>query len=169
MIFYRDIGVKTQYFHSFIVFFWVTFFSCSFFSSRNWKGRKLSQWQEDSHFCVGLYPEIHPLFCNALRICLGYLRVLVYFMDLKIKLGMLIFTTVRSWSRKSLLLNKHEVQTDWNYDEFLKYHWNLKSFQSIIILWKFLYSSSRTIATLNKRDKVSKASFITSSAMVFAI
>ena len=54
-------------------------------------------------------------------------------------------------------------------DEFLKYHWNFKSFQPIIILWKVLYSSSRTIATLYEGDKVSKASFITSSAMVFAI
>ena len=55
------------------------------------------------------------------------------------------------------------------YDEFLEYHWNLKSFQPIVILWKVLYSSSRTIATLYEGDKVSKASFITSSAMVFAI
>ena len=77
---------------TYIYFFLVTYFNCSFFHREN--GRD-ANFPNDKSIPISvlarLYPEIYPLFCNDLRICLEYPRVLIYFMDLKIKLGILTF------------------------------------------------------------------------------
>ena len=172
MIFYRDTGAKTQYFHIFIVFFWVTFFNCSFFHRETGRDSNFSNdkrthdhisvlaWTQKSiPFSAMLWGSVWDISACLFTLWTWKSSSVCSF-SLQCALGL---------ARVCCSINTKPRLIETTYDEFLEYHWNFKSFQPIIILWKVLYSSSRTIATLYEGDKVSKASFITSSAMVFAI
>ena len=165
MMFYRDTGAKTQYFHIFIVFFWVTFFNCSFFHRESGRASDFSNDKRThDHISVLAWTQKSIPFSAMLWGSVWDISACLF------TLWTWKSSSVCSFSLQCALGHKHEVQTDRNCTRWIS-RVSLK-FKILPVHnnpLKFLYSSSRTISTLYNRDKVSKASFITSSAMVFAI
>ena len=118
MIFYRDTGAKTQYVHTSSLYF-----SESLFYNRSIFHREIGQkkWDENFpndkryHISVLAWTQKSIPFSAMLWGCVWDISACLFTLwTWKSSSVCSFFITVLSWSRKSLLLNKHEARTDWN-------------------------------------------------------